>query len=88
LLFVVALATAGCGSDNPPIVGDAKQTQTAIALRDMYTKANGDWNSLSPEEQAQFQKLIGSKNAQDTWKQLAPQRVNPGVGGGDPRAGK
>jgi hypothetical protein len=87
LLLVVALATVGCGSDNPPILGDAKQAQTAIAIRDMYNKVHGDWNALSAADQAQFQKLIGTKNAEETWKQLAPQKVNLGGGGSpDPRA--
>ena len=88
LVLVVALATVGCGSDHPPIKGDATQAQTAIAIREMYNNAHGDWNALSPAEQAQFQKLIGTKNAQETWKQLAPQKVNLGGGGSpDPRAG-
>jgi hypothetical protein len=88
LILVVALATLGCGSDHPPIGGDAKQAQTAMALRDMYNKANGDWTALSSEDQAQFQKLIGNKNAEETWKQMAPKRVNTsGAGGKDPRTG-
>lgn len=92
LLCVAVFSTVvGCGSGTPPPVAQASQTQidNAVKMRELFVKANGNYDSLSAEDKAAYVKLAGSEAAgQAQWKTMSSHPATPGGASGDPRAGR
>jgi len=81
LLFILAclLASflAGCGQGNSPIVTDPESTNKAVLMRDLYTKANGNYDSLTADQKAQFAKAIApGMSPEKVWTDLAPHKAD------------
>lgn len=91
LACVAALNMVGCGKSEPPAVVQASQAQidNAVQMRQMFVKANGNYDSLSAEDKAAYNKLAGSEAAgQAQWKTMSTHPVAaPSGGNGDPRGG-
>jgi hypothetical protein len=85
LCLVGATLIAGCGTGNSPIEADKDNVNRAKVMRDLYTKSSGNYDSLTPSEKEQFQKVIAPGMPVDkAWAALAPQRAGAA---GDPRQG-
>ena len=82
----------GCGQGAPPVVAQAAQTEidNAVKMREMFVKANGNYDSLNAEDKAAYVKLAGSEAAgQAQWATMGKNPVSrPATVGGDPRTGQ
>lgn len=87
-LFLVlgSAALAGCGTGPAAIKGDNDSLKRATEMREFYTKSGGNYDSLSAEEKAKFQKDIAPGLAPEkAWQSLAPQKADMSGPTGDPR---
>ena len=87
----VSSTMVGCGSGTPPPVTQASQAQVdnAVKMRELFVKANGNFDSLSPEDKTAYNQLAGSEAAgQAQWKTMSTHPpAAPSGGSGDPRTG-
>ncbi|CAN5371468.1 hypothetical protein BH11ARM2_BH11ARM2_19870 [soil metagenome] len=91
LCAAVSSMVAGCGQDKPPAVVQASQTQVdnTVQMRQLFVKAKGNYDSLTPEDKATYNTLAGGDAAgQEQWKTMSKNPVGGGTtySAGDPRA--
>jgi hypothetical protein len=90
--IAASIAIAGCGSSNATVQqASAQKVDTAIQMRKYFDKVRGDFNSLSPTDQAAYNQLAGSAaEGKSTWAFMAksyrpPAGAAPGGPNSDPR---
>jgi hypothetical protein len=72
-LAFIACVGVGC-SDKAPQLNQSTATDfdTAKEAHDLYIKANGNFSALSPQDQADFNKISGGAAAgQKNWKSIS-----------------
>ena len=75
--LILATLLYGCGSSNSPISADTESVNKAKIMRDLYAKSNGNYDTLTPSEKEQFQKVIvPGMPVEKAWALLAPQKAN------------
>ena len=72
LLLTVGVL-GGCGNDHPPITQSPQsEVNTAVQMRVIFNKVNGDYGALSAEDKAEVLKLGGSQaNVDSLWKTMS-----------------
>ncbi len=70
---VAAFPLLGCsGSDKPEPIASPERVNQVVEMRKLFDKVKGNWNALSPEEQAQYTKYAGDANkAKFMWNRMA-----------------
>ncbi len=77
----ILMALPGC-AENAPVNEDpattAKRVETAKDLRSYFDKSNGNYDTMSPEDQAKVNKITGSEtNTRTAFGHMGPPVRKP-----------
>jgi hypothetical protein len=81
-ISVIGALVGGCGPDNskPQSIASPQEVNNIVEMRKMFDSVQGDWNKLTPDQQAQYNKLAGDPAKGKTlWDHMA-HPSGPGAG--------
>lgn len=73
----------GCNSApaKPESIASEEKVNKAVEMRQLFDKAGGDWNKLTPDEQKQFTEFAGADKAEFVWYRMGHPGAMDGPGG-------